>query len=241
MVNSFAGQILNTLLPCHCALCGLKAGGSLPICAGCAADLPRNICSCATCAIPIPPAATAIGPRFCGACLAKPPPFCRAYVPWLYDPQFAHLIHRWKFNGDRYLTRLLATLWADAIQLDREADIIVPIPLHWRRQWRRGYNQAELLARDLCRQEPQQRLLVSDLLQRTRRTNAQSTMNADERKANLKTAFTTSRPCDNLHIALVDDVLTTGATAASAATALLEAGASQVDLWCLARTPAPQS
>ncbi|MCR9106997.1 MAG: ComF family protein [Gammaproteobacteria bacterium] len=239
MVNSVGNRLLNLLLPSTCALCGLPSRQDLPLCSGCKSDLHRNTVSCVACAIPLPPSAARSTPQRCGRCLQQPPPFSRACVPWLYDAQLAYLIHRWKFNGERHLSRLFAGLWTEATWLTDRADVVVPVPLHWRRHWQRGYNQAELLARGVCHHQPQLGPVDCQLLKRSRRTGTQSSMNAEQRKANLKTAFTALRPCDNLHIALVDDVMTTGATAASAATALLDAGARRVDLWCLARTPAP--
>ncbi len=117
----------------------------------------------------------------------------------------------------------------------------MPVPLHWRRQWQRGFNQAELLARELWARNGSIRRAQVDasLLQRNRPTAPQSGMDAVERAGNLRGAFTARGACDNLRVALVDDVLTTGATATAAAWALREAGATSVELWCLARTPAP--
>jgi ComF family protein len=153
----------------------------------------------------------------------------------------AYLIQRWKYKGERRLTPLLATLWLQGSSSHEPVDLLVPVPLHWRRLWQRGFNQSELLCRQLrassamiasARFEPR-------AVRRLRATAAQSGMNSAQRASNLQDAFTACRPCDNLRVAIVDDVLTTGATATAMATALREAGAAHIEVWCVARTPAP--
>jgi ComF family protein len=179
----------------------------------------------------------------CGNCLQAPPAFDRVIAPWLYEEYFAHLIHRWKYHREQHMTPLLASLWQQHAALNSSIDVLVPVPLHWRRHWRRGFNQSELLARQLqltcsaltsCP-------IANRLVGRQRSTAAQSRMSARRRASNLKGAFTVFTPCDNLRIAIVDDVLTTGATATALASALSAAGAAYIEVWCLARTPAPGS
>lgn len=197
-----------------------------------------NRTSCRRCALPLPPHTAAL---LCGRCLSNPPPFGKAEAPWLYDEYMAFLIQRWKFHREQRLTSLMAELWLDQSAPVAEVDLIVPVPLHWRRRWQRGYNQAELLARELLVRRPQLAAdgMASSLLRRNRATPGQSGLDARQRARNLRGAFTVKGRCDNLRIALVDDVLTTGATASEATTALLGAGAREVSIWCLARTPAP--
>jgi len=166
-------------------------------------------------------------------------------VPWIYDEQLAHLIHRWKYRGDIKLTALLARLWLQQVQLPTtpSIDVIVPVPLHWRKMMYRGFNQSDLLCRQLHRQSMalSSVKINSKLLRRHRATTAQSGNTARQRAGNLRAAFTALLPCDNLRIAVVDDVLTTGATAAAVCGVLREAGAQHIELWCLARTPPPGS
>lgn len=139
------------------------------------------------------------------------------------------------------MTTLLAALWQQRVQHATSVDILVPVPLHWQRLWRRGFNQSELLCRQMQAICPQLKACKTapHMVKRIRSTVAQPGMNASQRAANLKGAFTVIKPCDNLRIAIVDDVLTTGATATAMASALAAAGASHIEVWCLARTPAP--
>jgi len=231
MVDSLPARLLDALLPQTCCLCQWPARNSLPLCPQCRAELPANPDCCARCALPLS------APGICGACQVNPPPFDRALAPWLYGEYLAHIIQRWKFGGEAELTGLLADLWLSRVDAPPEVDVLVPVPLHWRRQWRRGYNQAELLAARLGRE-----LAIPvrpALLRRHRYTAPQSGMDAVQRARNLRGAFTAPKPCDNLRVAAIDDVLTTAATAREVARVLRAAGARRVEVWCLARTPAP--
>ena len=236
LVNS----ILEGLFPNHCAICDLRSQRTIPLCRSCEADLRPNDRRCDRCALPVLRFGSG-GATLCGNCLQRAPAFDRVVAPWLYSDHLAHIIRRWKYHGDTYLTPLLAHLWLTAAGAP-EADLLVPVPLHWRKLWHRGYNQASLLADRLYRQRREIAMLgVDDRLARRRRaTRAQSGLeDAASRRQNLRGAFTTRRGCASLRVAIVDDVLTTGATADTLARALRHAGASRVEVWCLARTPPP--
>jgi len=208
------------------------------ICHACLADLPWQQTCCARCALPLPHASTR-----CGRCLARPPAFCHAVVPLLYRFPLDALIPAFKYRRHNRYGLLLARLLADHLQqhlAEPEAlipELLVPIPMHPKRQAQRGYNQAFELTRDLagalhlpCR---------ADLLQRVRQTAAQEGLDAAARRRNLRGAFTCPHPAqlEGLHLALIDDVMTTGATLNEASRTLLAAGAASVQVWCVARTP----
>ncbi|MCB1700584.1 MAG: ComF family protein [Pseudomonadales bacterium] len=245
MVNSLLQRLLAGLFPDYCSLCGLRSQRDLPLCLNCERELQANTACCHRCAIPLPPAPLT-GPapapqKVCGSCQQTPPPYQRVVAPWLYCERLAYLIQRWKFHGESRLTPLLASLWLQQVDEPGPVDLIVPIPLHWRRLWQRGFNQSELLARQLRSHSPGLAAARLDhrSTRRSRPTRAQSGMGAVQRAANLRDAFTVNRRYDNLRIAIVDDVFTTGATAAALALTLRNAGAGHIDVWCLARTPAP--
>jgi ComF family protein len=241
MVNKALAKLLDGLFPAYCTLCGLRSHRPLPLCRECEHELQPNPASCYRCAIPL---AAGSGPEtLCGNCLQAPPPFQRVIAPWLYCERLSYLIRRWKFHGERRLTPLLASLWLQQIPQPPALDALVPVPLHWRRLSQRGFNQSELLGRQLRALAPALAGARLDHrgVRRSRQTAAQSGMGAAARAANLRGAFTARKPYDNLRVAIIDDVFTTGATAAAMALALRGAGASHIEVWCLARTPAPDT
>ncbi|MFT5709334.1 MAG: ComF family protein [Halioglobus sp.] len=238
---------LEGLFPNYCLLCGLRSYRDFALCQPCESGLAANDICCTQCALPMSqplPRHVSRGDALCGQCLLSPPAFDRVVAPWLYDEQMAFLIHRWKFHGERQLTPLLAHLWLEKFSKSFQAiDIIVPVPLHWRKFWHRGFNQSEILATALRWQchALQHVRLSTRLVQRHQATLPQSSLPALARRTNLIAAFTARQRCDNLRIAIVDDVLTTGATATAMATTLRDAGAAHIEIWCLARTPAPNN
>lgn len=238
VVNNVIGLVLDGIFPQYCLLCGLRSGGSLPLCAPCRDCLLRNTNSCYRCALPLGTAATA---ALCGQCLQQPPAYDRTIAPFLYEEHLSYLIGRWKFHREHRLAALLATLWLDAATPRHRVDVLVPVPLHWRKLLWRGFNQAEQLCHQLQRQNPVLAAIPStnSLARRKQATLAQTSLSAQARARNLLGAFTITRRCDNLRVAIIDDVMTTGATTAALAAALRAAGASYVEVWCLARTPAP--
>jgi ComF family protein len=235
VVNSVA----EGLFPSYCIFCARRSDRPLPLCQSCEQDLVANQYPCECCALPL----AHPGARLCGNCLRQPPAYARVVAPWIYEEKMRFLIQRWKFHGERRLTPLLGRLWQQAAPTMSPVDAIVPVPLHWWRLLLRGYNQSQLLAAQLKRQNPDagQIPLMAKLLVRQRHTQFQSGLSADQRIDNLAQAFHTRQCCSGLSIALVDDIVTTGSTANSIANSLLDAGARRVEIWCLARTPAPDA
>jgi len=238
MVN----KILDAFLPNFCYLCGMASHSGIALCLGCQSSLARNNIFCARCSLPLPIAHKAHDEVNCAECQAEQPPFSQVVAPWLYDEHMAFLIHKWKFQGETQITTLLANLFTSAWDSNAEGiDMIVPVPLHWRRLWQRGFNQAESLARKIqsMQTKSQRTKIDSHLLARVEATGPQSTLGITGRIDNLHNAFRARKKCVGLNIALVDDVMTTGSTAAAATKCLIEAGANAVDVWCIARTPSP--
>jgi len=219
------------VLPPHCLLCGQAGDDERDLCSACANDLTRNRVCCPRCALPLQTPAP-----LCGECLRREPPFAAAWAPFVYAAPIDQLLTRLKFGHSLAAGRVLAELWMDAAHDTPPArpDALIPVPLHERRLRERGYNQALELVRPLARalQIP----LRADLLARTRATAAQSDLDADARRRNLKGAFRVAAGVPAC-VAVVDDVMTTGATLRECAKVLLHAGAERVDVWALARAP----
>jgi len=226
--------VVDGLFPQHCALCDRLSHRALALCEDCEDSLTFNHNGCPRCALPDTPAGGAPCPACAGLAVD------RIIAPLVYDSTLATLLSRWKYRREVALTALFAGLWrAHAPPLLRP-NRVLPMPLHWRRLWWRGFNQSERLAMAIMAGNPALAGTAVDrrLLRRHRSTGAQAQLGQRERAANVAGAFTTRGPCDNLHIAVVDDVCTTGATGDAVARALKAAGARRVDLWCIARAPA---
>ena len=223
------------LLPARCLVCAEPVDDGLDLCQACRGTLPSEPHACHRCALPLPPLPLPAA-GLCGRCLRRPPPLDAARAAFVYGPPLDHLLLRYKFHHDLSAGRLLARLTAHAMAGCERPQALVPVPLHPRRLRQRGYDQALELARPLARilHLP----LQAGLLQRVRPTLAQSELDADARMANLRGAFQArGRGAPPAHVALVDDVMTTGATLHAAAQALRRAGVARVDAWVCARPP----
>ncbi|CAM5412888.1 ComF family protein [Rhodanobacter lindaniclasticus] len=222
------------LLPLRCLLCGAEGANDIDLCADCAAEMPRNRSCCARCALPL-----ATPAALCGECQQHAPPWDAAWAPFRYGWPLDRLESRFKFGRDLAAGRVLSSLWQrEPCPVDRPA-LLVTVPLHRSRLRQRGYNQALELARPLARARSVP--LRHDVLQRSRRTEAQTELDAVGRRRNVHGAFAV---CPGLalpaHVAILDDVMTTGATLAECASVLKRAGVPRVDVWALARAPSRQ-
>lgn len=225
----FADTILAWAWPRTCLLCALPIARG-DFCATCDSDLPSLGHACRQCAAPLAAGAGLI----CGRCQRRPPPFVRTLAPYRYRAPLAPLVQALKYRHDLVVARALGALLAQHIvHHGTRAQLIVPVPLHRHRLQSRGYNQALELARPLARQL--QLPLMPLALRRVRATRPQTELAGKERARNMRRAFVASSAVVGQHIAVVDDVMTSGHTAAAAAQALLHAGAREVEVWVLAR------
>jgi competence protein ComFC len=170
----------------------------------------------------------------CALCRRGVRGFDAAYSFGFYEDELRKLIHLFKYGRIQTLSEPLGRLLARALPREQHFDVIVPMPLHWYKRWQRGFNQAELLAREIGRRT---HTPVWNALRRVRNTTSQAGLTSAKRRANVSGAFQAKRR-STLHgsrVLLIDDVITTGATAASCARALKRGGASQVTLLTLAR------
>jgi ComF family protein len=240
---SWLASILDLVFPAVCPVCERRSDDRAhrPFCAACWTGLPLRVdVGCPGCArlfVGLP-----AGFR-CEACRRAPPPFEWVRAVGAYRDGLRAAIHALKFRGRVAVAAPLAALLAErgAALVGMTAgdtvpvDAVVPVPLHPARLAERGFNQAELLAAPCARAWA--RPLVTDALVRTRPTRPQTDLDAAERSANVAGAFAVRRPAAlaGLRVLLVDDVLTTGATARAAARVLREAGAASVGVLVLAR------
>jgi ComF family protein len=223
------------LLPPRCVVCAQPGHAGRDLCAACHADLRPNEPCCARCALPL-----AVTAPVCGACLRREPPYASARAALRYAAPVDQLLARFKFHAGLAEGRVLAALLLDAVAREAfgEVDAIVPLPLHRARLARRGYNQALELARPLAR--AWKLPLCPDALRRVRVTQAQTELDAAERRRNVRGAFAaTDAAVRGRRLLLLDDVVTTGATVHEAAATLRAAGAARVDVLALARAAAP--
>ncbi len=232
-----------------CSLCDAPGLPGLDLCHACHNNLPHNHFCCYQCAAPFGTATNSA--LICGRCLDKPTGIDHAVVPFLYRPPVDYMIKRLKFSEQMQFSRLLGDLLADAIEVsyfqtddvrkpigsDKFPDLVLPVPTHTERLLQRGFNQAEQIANT-----------VADRFQTTCNTGAmvrfasrlpQSTLSAVQRETNIRRSFDVKDPAAvaGMHVAVVDDVYTTGATARAITRKLKSAGAETVSIWAVARTP----
>lgn len=230
-VGDVPSNLLSWLLPPVCLICGQGARPDLDCCAGCESDLVRVEPRCRCCGL-----ALSVPARACGRCARRRPAFTRSWPAFAYTGPVESLLHRFKFHRDLAAGRTLAALAARRlVQMGAERpQLMVPVPLHWRRALWRGFNQSRVLADDLSRQLG--RIPVADLLVRRRATRAQSNLPAARRRGNVRGAFGVRwRPGPLRHVVLVDDVMTTGTTLDACSAVLRRAGIERVDVWVVAR------
>ena len=237
-VRGWAVAALDLVFPARCPVCAatLGAGRRDPLCGVCWDGIARiEPPLCARCGLPFlrfePVAGTA---GDCGACAAEPPAFEWARAGGLYAGPLRDAVQRFKFGRRPALARPLAALVLEqcAAAVPPRA-VLVPIPLARERERERGFNQAALVAERVARGLGAP--LRERWLARTRATAPQTELDAVERRANVRGAFVASTAAAGADVVLVDDVLTTGATAGECARALRAAGAASVGLLTVAR------
>ncbi|TRW96480.1 ComF family protein [Candidatus Methylobacter oryzae] len=232
MVYNWIDIIQDYLLPPTCILCGNPGQQARDICDSCYMQLPRNNHCCYRCGEILETLITA--PALCGRCLSRQPAFDETYAPFIHQGAIRHLINTLKFSANYKNARLLGMLLADHLRQSAEQpELILPVPLHDSRYRERGFNQAIEISRTVAK-ELQVPLDLTGC-KRCRDTPHQIQLSAKKRHKNLKNAFSVVKPLHAQHIAILDDVMTTGSTAHELAYVLKKAGANRVDVWVCAR------
>lgn len=219
------------LFPARCCLCGRATHRQRALCEGCYTELPWLGHACPGCAAPLPVA----GQR-CGHCQQRPPPMDSTRALFHYREPISQLILQLKFRQRLAIAPLFGELLADRLAAHPPLpEALLPVPLHAARQRQRGFNQSLEIARHAA-----QRFgipLLDDYCRRTRNTAAQSQLPARERHRNVRGAFALrTTPASYRHIAIIDDVITTGSTSRELATLLRQADTRVIDCWAIART-----
>jgi ComF family protein len=233
--------LLDAALPPLCLGCGEIVAEPDSLCTACWAGFtfiaPPH---CARCGDPF--SADLGAGALCASCLVRPPRYRLARAVVAYDQRSRRLVLPLK-HGDRTDMARAYGRWMarSGVEMLGDADLVAPVPLHWRRLLTRRYNQSVLLARAVAREAGQE--LAPDLLRRVRWTGSQAGLRAHERRRNVRRAFGVAprwaSQVKGAGVVLVDDVLTTGATADACTRVLLAAGARHVDILTLARVVRP--
>jgi ComF family protein len=237
-LNKRLRDLLNNLFPRVCVLCDAPGHQHLDLCNGCIAELPWLKDCCVICAVPL-----SISQRnLCGQCLVNEPSYSRCISAFEYRYPVDRLIIKFKFSQQLIIGKVLAYLAAGIIQQQTDEnnlpDLLVPVPIHPKRLRQRGFNQALEIAD-----------VISEVLvipvdyqscSRLINTASQKSLSAKQRHSNLRDAFSVNRSLADQSIAIIDDVMTTGATAEALTSCMVKAGARNVQVWTLARTPAPR-
>ena len=238
--------LIDLALPRSCAACQEPDELAGPLCGRCAQGLLAQVGQrfCPRCGSTVAEGLS-VDDTGCAHCPDPMPRFDRLVRLGSYDRPLADVIRRHKFRGAHGCTGYLAGLLADRVAAEpalASAELIQPVPLHWRRQWGRGYNQSALVAAALARRLG---IPLGDELVRLRHTRPQMHLSRKSRQENVHGAFAVPRRhrrwVDGRHILLIDDVTTTGATASEAARALLSGGARRVSLAVLAKADPPRA
>lgn len=222
---------LDALYPRRCLACDGAGQPGLDLCRLCEAELPWLPPACPRCALP------SMFGLPCERCSGRASPIRRTRAAFLYSAPIDRLLPRLKFHEDLCAGRLASSLMLRMLQHADRPDAVIAIPLHRKRLRKRGYNQALELARPIA--QALDLPLRGDLLHRREHTVAQSSLDKETRALNMQDAFVGLRGRREVprHVAMVDDVMTTGATLEAAAIALNAIGVQRVDAWVCARVP----
>lgn len=222
------------LFPKSCLLCLASTPNRHLLCSACENDLPSNPFHCIICSSPLPHQ-TDEKSLVCGVCQQYPPTYTTSLIPHLYASPLKQLITQLKFHANLSYAPLLVHKLVDLVKQRRKLpDCIIPVPLHKQRLRERGFNQALELARIVAvnLNIP----LDYSICQRTKSTPFQSGLSAKQRKQNLRNAFSVTKEHSYKHVAIFDDVVTTGMTVNELAKQLKLSGVETVEVWAIART-----
>lgn len=219
--------------PQYCYLCHQRVHFREALCQDCHQKLPWNKVACRQCALPLEQG------TLCGVCATDPPAFSRCIAPLRYEPPVSDFIVQLKFQQQLRYSHVLGRLLAAAVgEANSQAlpEYLIPVPLHYKRLRERGFNQAMEIAKPISRalRIP----VLRNHCTRTKSTLPQSRLSASARQRNIRAAFSIKREIAFQHVAIVDDVMTTGETVRVFSQLLAEHGVKNIEVWCCARVAA---
>lgn len=222
-----------TFIGSSCVLCDTPIRRKISLCEPCQADLPKITHACSICGIPLNNDSAII----CGQCLKSPPAFDYCISLYHYETPIDYLISRLKFSQQLAYAEILGSLLTDHLltmkNMEELPEVLLPVPLHKKRLIKRGFNQSLEIAKVISKEL---NIPISyQLIERDKATKAQSKLNIKQRKKNIKGCFTLKKMPDYQHIAIIDDVVTTGSTCNELANVLKVAGVKKVGVWSIAR------
>ena len=228
-------ELIKLLVPNRCVLCHSDSSRAYALCCACHTHLPwlaEPVCG--RCALPTRRSG------LCGKCIARPPAFDRSLASFHYAAPINRFIHALKFYDQLLYAEILAhLLYEYASNMGATVDALVPVPLDKQRLRHRGFNQSQLIAKRLgmLLNIP----VIHQSLIKHKTTLAQNQLSARARKSNVNGSYRLVTPIPHPRVALIDDVMTTGATAAACSRTLKKNGIEHVELWCCARSISPYS
>lgn len=231
MVNNWINIIQNYCLPPTCLFCNEASLSTRDLCSACQQALPRNDYCCILCAKPIDQIHNA---TICGHCLNARPYFKSTLAPFLYQRTMRYAIQAFKYHNQYHFARLLGELLSDEIKTENTLpQLLIPVPLHRSRYRERGFNQAYEIAKIISHHR---NIAVDNhSFQRQRQTDYQSHLKANLRHKNIKNAFICTQAMTASHVAIIDDVMTTGNTVNEFARLLKTTGVEHIEVWVCAR------
>lgn len=231
MLTPITKTLKPLFLPYRCILCDSTCV-KWDLCEYCVPFLPTLSSPCQLCATPLPN-----GQTLCGKCSMSPPPFDRLFVPMAYDFPLQSLIQKMKFSPSYIHTKILGQITSQFLKQHYEQQakprVIIPIPLHSKRLAKRGFNQALEISRPISRSLNIKIDYTSFI--RSKATKSQAELKYDERSSNIRDAFTGPVNYKKNFVAVVDDVITTGATVNEFCKTLKRSGVEKIHVWCIAK------
>lgn len=227
-------RLIQFTFPCRCILCGAICNGvGRSLCEPCLLDLPAlgNVCLCCSIHLPSSHGSNTV----CGRCLKSPPDFDHVTAVFHYTHLIKHFVQQAKFNEHLPYLNLMGELLAQHLKssLTDKPDMLVPVPLHTSRYLDRGFNQSLEMGRLIARKL---NIPLNDtLIVRQKKSQSQVSLSAKERQKNVRGIFSNSGRLNGQHVAVIDDVMTSGSTVNEVAKVLKKAQAGRVDVWVFAR------